>query len=821
MFSPGCGDERDHLSGAVANGAVLTATAGTSRDEAAASAERSWRVVLLAETEPGRRNRRTIDSAFLLLAAIVIGLSAVIASSAPGQDRDVAQALTTVFGWAGALWRTAFFGVLGLAVVLVVDVVLRRRWDLVRDLLVAALGVVGAAIVLGQVVESDWFPLKAHLLARWGYPELRLAGATAVVVVVGPELVRSVRVLATWLVPLASLGAVVLGASLPSGALAGLALGLAAGAIARLAFGTAAGVPPTAQVRDAIASLGIEVGDLRPSAQQHVGAAEYLGHDAEGHALKVRVLGRDAQDTQRLARQWRLLSYKDPPRSAPTGRLEQVEHEALATLMAAQARVRVPEVVTAALGPNGDALIVTRQPDVEPLELSSPEQVSDETLEDLWQQVERLQAAGISHGRLNLSNVVIGDGGPMLLDLSAATLGAPQSALDMDLAELLVACTVLVGPERTLGKAVAAGWGDDVARVLPYLQRAALTPHLRDLARAHEVGLKDLREEAAKATGQEVPAIVPLRRMRPRDLLLTALLGVAAYLLITQLAKIGFGTIAAELGRAQVAWIVVGLIVAQLTFVAGGVSFRGAVSAPLPLLPCVVLQSAIKFINLTVPSSAGRIGINVRFLQRMGTPTPQAFGAGAVDDVSEKIVEIALVLLTIPFVHIAVNASDLKGGAPSGRLIVAVLIVLALIVLALLFVPFIRAKVLPPIRSAFSALWAVARDRRKRLELFGGQLGVEVFYALTLGAAALAYGVHLSFAQLLLVNTAASAFSSLIPSPGGVGTAEASLTAGLVAMGVDNSTAFAIAFTHRLCTYYLPPIWGYFSLRWLQQKAYV
>jgi glycosyltransferase 2 family protein len=821
MFSPGCGDERDHLSGAVANGAVLTATAGTSRDEAAASAERSWRVVLLAETEPGRRNRRTIDSAFLLLAAIVIGLSAVIASSAPGQDRDVAQALTTVFGWAGALWRTAFFGVLGLAVVLVVDVVLRRRWDLVRDLLVAALGVVGAAIVLGQVVESDWFPLKAHLLARWGYPELRLAGATAVVVVVGPELVRSVRVLATWLVPLASLGAVVLGASLPSGALAGLALGLAAGAIARLAFGTAAGVPPTAQVRDAIASLGIEVGDLRPSAEQHVGAAEYLGHDAEGHALKVRVLGRDAQDTQRLARQWRLLSYKDPPRSAPTGRLEQVEHEALATLMAAQARVRVPEVVTAALGPNGDALIVTRQPDVEPLELSSPEQVSDETLEDLWQQVERLQAAGISHGRLNLSNVVIVDGGPMLLDLSAATLGAPQSALDMDLAELLVACTVLVGPERTLGKAVAAGWGDDVARVLPYLQRAALTPHLRDLARAHEVGLKDLREEAAKATGQEVPAIVPLRRMRPRDLLLTALLGVAAYLLITQLAKIGFGTIAAELGRAQVAWIVVGLIVAQLTFVAGGVSFRGAVSAPLPLLPCVVLQSAIKFINLTVPSSAGRIGINVRFLQRMGTPTPQAFGAGAVDDVSEKIVEIALVLLTIPFVHIAVNASDLKGGAPSGRLIVAVLIVLALIVLALLFVPFIRAKVLPPIRSAFSALWAVARDRQKRLELFGGQLGVEVFYALTLGAAALAYGVHLSFAQLLLVNTAASAFSSLIPSPGGVGTAEASLTAGLVAMGVDNSTAFAIAFTHRLCTYYLPPIWGYFSLRWLQQKAYV
>src|SRR5580765_6478388 len=123
----------------------------------------------------------------------------------------------------------------------------------------------------------------------------------------------------------------------------------------------------------------------------------------------------------------------------------------------------------------------------------------------------------------------------------------PQSALDMDAAELLVACTVLVGPDRALGKAVEAGWGEAIGRVLPYLQRAALTPHLRDLARSHELGLDELRKEAAQATGQEVPELIPLRRMRARDLALTAMVAVAAYLLITQLAKIGFGTIADEL----------------------------------------------------------------------------------------------------------------------------------------------------------------------------------------------------------------------------------------------------------------------------------
>ena len=142
----------------------------------------------------------------------------------------------------------------------------------------------------------------------------------------------------------------------------------------------------------------------------------------------------------------------------------------------------------------------------------------------------------------------------MLLDLSVATLGAPQTAIDIDVAELLVACTVLVGPERAL-RAACAGPGDQaVAGALPYMERAALTPHLRDLAHDHDVALKKLREAAAEQTGRSCRsssrsagsgrATSCSRRSSP----------LAAYLLITKLAKIGFGTIASELAplRARV-----------------------------------------------------------------------------------------------------------------------------------------------------------------------------------------------------------------------------------------------------------------------------
>ena len=61
----------------------------------------------------------------------------------------------------------------------------------------------------------------------------------------------------------------------------------------------------------------------------------------------------------------------------------------------------------------------------------------------------------------------------------------------------------------------------------------------------------------------------------------------------------------------------------------------------------------------------------------------------------------------------------------------------------------------------------------------------------------------------------------MIPVQVGIVAAEASFSAGLIALGVDQPTALAVAITHRLCTSYLPPIWGYLSLRWLTHKGYV
>ena len=327
--------------------------------------------LVLTEFEAGRRNRRAVDAVLLGVMALLTSLAATIAHSAPDEDQAVGQAMVTILGWTANLCRASVLCALGLSAVILVVITVRRRWALLRDVALALVVLAATGSVVGRIVGPDWLAVDNDLWSRWGFPEYRLAAAIAIATVVGPELVSPVRALLSWLVVAAGVGQLALGSALPSDVLGAVALGLGAGALVRLVFGSAAGVPPSAEVRDSMLDVGVELDDLRPLARQEMGSVAYAGHDRDGHPVRVRVLGRDAQDTQWFARRWRLLAYRDPRRSAPVGRLEQVEHEALATLMAAQAGVRVPEVVIAARGQGGYAGVVTRQADVDPLELAS------------------------------------------------------------------------------------------------------------------------------------------------------------------------------------------------------------------------------------------------------------------------------------------------------------------------------------------------------------------------------------------------------------------------------------------------------------------
>jgi len=84
-----------------------------------------------------------------------------------------------------------------------------------------------------------------------------------------------------------------------------------------------------------------------------------------------------------------------------------------------------------------------------------------------------------------------------------------------------------------------------------------------------------------------------------------------------------------------------------------------------------------------------------------------------------------------------------------------------------------------------------------------------------------AFDQNVQFVDVVFVGIAVSLFAGLMPVPGGIGVTEAGLTAGFMACGVPQATAFAAALTVRMITYYTPPLIGWFALRWLQRRRYL
>lgn len=75
--------------------------------------------------------------------------------------------------------------------------------------------------------------------------------------------------------------------------------------------------------------------------------------------------------------------------------------------------------------------------------------------------------------------------------------------------------------------------------------------------------------------------------------------------------------------------------------------------------------------------------------------------------------------------------------------------------------------------------------------------------------------------EAIFINVTVSLFAGLMPIPGGVGVSEAGLATGLTAVGVASDVAVGAVLAYRLVSSYLPSIWGWFSLKWLQQHDYL
>jgi uncharacterized membrane protein YbhN (UPF0104 family) len=308
--------------------------------------------------------------------------------------------------------------------------------------------------------------------------------------------------------------------------------------------------------------------------------------------------------------------------------------------------------------------------------------------------------------------------------------------------------------------------------------------------------------------------LAPLEHVRPRTLI-TLIAGLAAaYILVGQLSKVSLHAI---LARADWRWSLVAVLLSLLTYAGAELQLAGCVLERLDPVRTFLAQIAASFTLLVTPAAVGGAGLNLRYLYKAKVRPADAAASIGLSQAAAFVLHVFLLLIFAALTRMAGTTSLL----PPGWVWIALAVVTA-VMFAMAAFPagrgFLRARLAPAFGQVIPRLRAVACRPAKLAEGVGGALLVTFAYIFCLAACVLALGGSLALPSVAVVYLTSSAIASAVPTPGGLGTTEAALSAGLAAAGMPGVQAVSAALLFRLVTFWLPVPVGWLALNYLQRK---
>jgi uncharacterized membrane protein YbhN (UPF0104 family) len=765
-----------------------------------------------------KRFRRPTDAVLLTLSLVLIVVAADQAGDPGKNETAFAAWLTTLPGLFDFFWEATYDLVQIWIAVIAVLAALRKRWRLLRDWAVSlAITTAGVALV-GWLVDdstSNLFDGIGRVDDAVAFPPFALAAGAATVTVANPYLVDPLRKFGRWLISVAWLSAVILTETAPIEALGTVAIGWAAGALVHLVFGSPDATPSLDDLATSLRSIGVDATPTDVTVRNGVTAAR--ARTPEGREIDVQVHGRDSWDSQFFVKLWRLVFYRSGGRNVTVNRQRQVEHQAYVTLLAEREGASVAPVVAAAVDERGNALFVAER--VGPGFDRTDEAITDELIAGAWLSLARLHDVGIRHGDITPDDLQVADGRVHFGGFDRAMIDWADTSRQLDEAQLLASTAVAVGADRAIEAASAALGVERLTEMTTFLQQAAMPPALRRALADADLDIDDLRTAAVAHVGAEEQELQTIRRFSVGNIVMWVLLAVVAYGMVGAIQSVGLESIIDAITEASPAILLLAFIVGQTPRLAGAFAVSKAAPIPVPLGRLTLLEFAITFVNLAVPSTAARVAVNIRFFQRNGLDRTTAIAVGGLDSVAGFVAQISLILAIVGFGLGSLNL-DISTDPPdfTGRLLLIAVVGIAIGIAVVAFVPKFRDPVVSVARTTWERVGPLLSSPRRLISVILANLLVQLLFSLTIYTVLRAYGQDVGFADVVLVNVSVALFAGLMPVPGGIGVTEAALTAGFVAIGVDSATAMAAALTYRLVTFYTPPLFGYFAMRSLRQQ---
>jgi len=597
---------------------------------------------------------------------------------------------------------------------------------------------------------------------------------------------------------------------------ANILLGWSVGLAVRYVLGTPINRASESQIREGIEADGLKILNM-----------EFLMETTEARIFKVKlsnnkelnvwVFDWELQGSGVISSWLRGLFLKTSGDFRGMSIRRRVERTALLAHAISAIGVKVPEVeMVRELEPDSIFIALENITGKNLAELSNEKfQLSDEYIEQFFQNIQKLHNADLVHRALSAENIFLTDSNVIALTaVHSGAIAATEVQQRIDLAESLVTIARVTSVQKSIQIAKKVFKMSELTSVIPALQKVAMSRKTRNYLKNNKKLLLELRKGLGELASTSEIAPIQFQRVNWRNVFLAIFSVFALYILVPQFSQVNISEL---LSKAQWQWAAIALVGSALTYAASTTLLLAFVIQKISWFKTLQAQLAASFATLVTPPTLGSVAVNIRFLNRSGIST--ASSATAVG-VSQVVVFFVHVFLLITSGVVAGAQTDLSFRPP--RITLVIFVVLFAVVIIALSINKVRNWVLLRIRPIFSQIGPtisiiVQQPKRLLVSLLSSSL-LNIFYIISFYASLKAFNAEVSIFTIAFVYLAGATIGQAAPTPGGIGAVEATLIAGLTATGVPSALALSGVLLYRIVTFYLPVLPGWFAFADLQRK---
>lgn len=304
----------------------------------------------------------------------------------------------------------------------------------------------------------------------------------------------------------------------------------------------------------------------------------------------------------------------------------------------------------------------------------------------------------------------------------------------------------------------------------------------------------------------------------PRRLIYLGLMLLLLYIVVPRLP--GFLLSWDTLRQINPWWVAISIGSFGCSFLFSAGVYRLLSHGRMPYRRTVIVQIAATFLDRLLPAGSGALGVNYLYARKQHFDNAQAIAIATANNligVAGHLILLSVLVVAFPSTLQFLNVLhfDLWKGLIVGIAILGVLLAVALLL------PRFRDALMRNGLEVIQTLLKFFHRPATLVAALGLSMGTSLSYVASLYFASLAMGVPLTPLQAFIVLTASVTAATFVPTPGGLGSAEAGTVAGLIGFGATAHDALGVTLLFRFVTFWLALIIGVAAFTFVERRGII